>query len=505
MPDYQLVLENITKVFPGVTALDNVNISVKRGEIHGLCGENGAGKSTLINILSGVYPYGSYRGDIYVNGELKKFSGITDAKKEGIVCIHQELALFQELSVAENLFMGNQPHSNGIIKWNELYSKSKEHLKKLDLHLSLDTKIKDLGSGQKQLVEIVKSLVKQPRVLILDEPTSSLSEHEVDLLLNLLDSLRKEGITCIYISHKLDEIIRISDTVTVLRDGHAMATMPTKDISKKEIIRHMIGREMKDFYPRVPHKRGELVMEVKDYSVYDPDVPERKKVDNISFKAYKGEILGFSGLVGAGRTELFSSIYGTYGYKKEGEILIDGKQVQLNNPNAAIKEGYFLATEDRKRYGVNLLMDVKENTTLGSLKKVSKFMLLNRNKEISETEKYINYLRIKTPSFATKVMNLSGGNQQKVVLAKAMMIKPRILVFDEPTRGIDVGAKYEIYKIMNQFVEEGIVVIMISSEMEEIMGMSDRVIVIHEGKKTADLDISEATQENLMNALMGVN
>ena len=505
MAEYELVLSNITKTFPGVVALDNVNINIKKGEVHGLCGENGAGKSTLINILCGVYPHGTYEGDIYLGGDLKQFSGITDAKREGIVCIHQELALFPELSVAENVFMGNQPNRAGLIKWNELYSRSKEHLKKLDLDLSLDVKIKDLGAGQKQLVEIVKSLVKQPRVLILDEPTSSLSEREVDLLLNLLDSLRKEGITCIYISHRLDEIIRIADTVTVLRDGHSMATIPKENISKKEVIRYMIGREMKDFFPRVPHKQGELALEIKNYTVYDPEVPGRKTVDNVSFKAYKGEILGISGLVGAGRTELFSSVFGTYGTVREGEVYMDGELVNFHDPHAAIRHGYFLATEDRKRYGVNLLMDIRENTTLGSLKKVSKYSILDTNKEISETEKYINYLHIKAPSFATKVMNLSGGNQQKVVLAKSLMIKPRILVFDEPTRGIDVGAKYEIYKIMNSFVEEGIVVIMISSEMEEIMGMSDRVIVIHEGKKTAELPISEATQENLMNALMGVN
>ena len=423
----------------------------------------------------------------------------------GIICIHQELALFPELSIAENIFMGRQPNNHGIINWNMLYAETETYLKKLELDVSLNEKIKDLGAGQKQLVEITKALVRHPEILILDEPTSSLTEHETDLLLNLLNELRDQGVTCIYISHKLDEVIKITDNITVLRDGETISTMKTNESSKNDIIRHMVGREMKDMYPKVDHERRDLCFEIKNYTVEHPDIPGKNRIDDVSLKAYRGEILGISGLVGAGRTELFSSIFGTYGDKSSGEVYIDGKLVSHKNPVDAIENGYVLMSEDRKRFGLNLLMSIKENITLGSLKKVSRYGILNENKEISETNKYIDMLQIKAPSFATKAMNLSGGNQQKVVLGKSAMMAPKILVFDEPTRGIDVGAKYEIYRLMNHFVEEGVVVIMISSEMEEIMGMSDRVVVMYDGRITADLLRKDATQENVMRALMGVD
>ena len=419
MEEYALSLRNITKKFPGVTALDNVSANIRRGEIYALCGENGAGKSTLINILSGVYPFGTYEGEIYIDGKLQQFSGVVDAKNAEIFCVHQELALFPELSVTENIFMGNQPNSNGFIDWNKIYSGTEEYLKKLNLGVSINDKIKDLGAGQKQLVEIVKALVRNPKFLILDEPTSSLSELEVDMLLNLLRGLRENGVTCIYISHKLDEVLRISDDVMVLRDGKAVACLETAHTNKHDIISYMIGREMKDMFPREKHTTGELAFQIKDYCVANPDVPEKNKVEEINIEAYRGEILGICGLVGAGRTELFSSIFGTYGANPKGEVYIEGKKMNARHPYEALKEGYVLVTEDRKRYGLNLLMDVKENITLGCLKKVSKHSVLNKNLEIQGAEQYIKALRIKTPSFKTKAMNLSGGNQQKVVLAKS--------------------------------------------------------------------------------------
>jgi len=513
MGQYYLEMRDITKVFPGVVALDKVNLKVEKGEIHAICGENGAGKSTLIKVLSGVYPYLSYDGEIILDGELQKFYGIRDAEEKGIVCIHQELALVPELSVGENIFLGNEPNKFGVIQWDDIYYRTRKLLSRIGLNeeageegkisVNPNEKIKNLGIGQKQLVEIAKALAKNAKLLILDEPTAALTEKEVDILLSILRTLKKDGVTCIYISHKLDEVMRIADSVTVFRDGKTIGTKPISEIDKNTIVSMMVGRELTNIYPREKHTRGELGFEVRNYNVYNPDVPDKKIIDNISFKAYKGEILGISGLMGSGRTELFTSIFGAYPAKATGEVFIDGKKVNIKDPNDAIKNGYALVSEDRKRYGLNLEMNIKENTTLASLDKVSKHGILNENKEIYETNRFVSYLRTKTPSIETKVKNLSGGNQQKVVLAKSLMVKPKVLVLDEPTRGIDVGAKYEIYKIMNQLVAEGVIIIMISSELEEILGMSDRILVISEGKLKAEMDISEATQEKIMHASTG--
>jgi ABC-type sugar transport system ATPase subunit len=513
--EYLLDMKNITKVFPGVIALDQVNMKVKEGEIHAICGENGAGKSTLIKVLSGVYPFQTYEGEIYLDGKLQKFNKIKDAEDNGIVCIHQELALVPELSVGENIFLGNHPNKFGIVKWDEVYYRTKELLVKIGLSLESDEdgsigvnpyeKIRNLGIGQQQLVEIAKSLAKNARILILDEPTAALTENEVDILMNILRSLKTKGVTCIYISHKLDEVLKIADTVTILRDGKTICTRDINDIDKNGIVSMMVGRELTNLFPREKHTAKELGFEVRNYSVYSPDIPDKKIVMNISFKAYRGEILGISGLMGAGRTELFTSIFGAYPGRSEGEVFIEGKRVDIKSPVDAIKNGYAVLTENRKRYGLNLEMNVKENTTLASLQKVSKYGILDENAEIYETNKFINYLKTKTPSVETKVKNLSGGNQQKVVLAKSLMIKPKVLVLDEPTRGIDVGAKYEIYKIMNQLVDEGVIIIMISSELEEILGMSDRILVISEGELKAEMNITEATQEKIMYASTGGN
>lgn len=506
MDDILLELRNLAKEFYGVRALNNVNIRIKRGEVHALCGENGAGKSTLINTVCGVYPYGTYSGDLLYEGQECRFKGIRNAEEKGIICIHQELALVPELSVIENIFLGNQPGKRGIINKDVMYAKGAELLKRVGLDgkdgssvVRPDEKVKNLGTGHQQLVEIAKALAKKTKLLILDEPTASLTEHEVDILLNIIAGLRNSGITCIYISHKLDEVRRIADTVTILRDGHTIETKSIREITQDEIVRGMVGREMSQMFPREPHIRGEKMLEVKNYSVSMPGAPNRKLLSNISFTAYSGEILGVSGLMGAGRTELFTSIFGALSAKAEGEVSICGERCHFKSPKDAIQHGYMLVTEDRKTTGLFLSRSIKDNATISALDRLSsKLGLIDVNKEIHETNQYVENMRIKIPSLAAAVANLSGGNQQKVVLAKALMVKPKVLVLDEPTRGIDVGAKYEIYNLMNRLVREGVCIIMISSEMEEILGMSDRVIVISDGQVKLDEDISSVTGDSIL-------
>ncbi|MCF7944768.1 MAG: xylose ABC transporter ATP-binding protein [Spirochaetia bacterium] len=510
----QVILEmrDITKIFPGVKALDKVSLQVHQGKVHAVCGENGAGKSTLIKVLSGVYPQGTYEGQIFINDEEYTFLNTSEAEKQGIVCIHQELELIPELSVGENIFLGKYPLKKGMINWDEIFFNTQELLKKVGLHKNKDKtdsrikpneKIKKLGIGQKQLVEIAKALARDAKILILDEPTAALTESEVDTLLDILNALREQGITCIYISHKLDEVMRIADNVTILRDGKTIGSAAISDITKNDIIRMMVGRELNNLFPYVEHQLGEIVLEVKNFSVQDPNIPGRKLIDNVSIKARKGEILGVSGLMGAGRTEFFSSVFGAFPAKREGEVFINGKKVFIKDPSDALKNGLALVSEDRKLYGLVLGMDVKENTTLASLEQVSRFGILNENLEIHSTNLLIKRLRTKTSGVEQKVKNLSGGNQQKVVLQKALLTKPKILVLDEPTRGIDVGAKLEIYKIMNQLVEEGVAIVMISSELEEVLGMSNRIVVMSQGKITAEMTSKEATQEKIMHAAIG--
>ncbi len=514
MSEYILEMQNITKEFPGVLALDSVNLKVKYNEIHAICGENGAGKSTLIKTLCGIYPSGTYDGKILLNGQEKKFSNISIAENEGIVCIHQELELIPELSVAENIFLGNYPTKNGFIDWAQINFKARTLLNQIGLSQTTDSsdsskinldpsqKVSSLGVGHQQLVEIAKALARNAKILILDEPTAALTESEVDILLNILNELRSKGMSCIYISHKLDEVLSICNSVTVIRDGKSIGRADINNITKDKIVSMMIGRELTSFFPRKKHTRGELVLEVKNYFVDNPNIPGKKLIKNVNFKAYKGEILGISGLMGAGRTELFSSIYGVLSAKKEGDVFIKGERVIINNSIDALKHGLFLVTEDRKRFGLVLEMDVKGNNTLASLKRISTRGFVNKNKEIYETKKFIETLRTKTPSLETPVKNLSGGNQQKIVLQKALMTEPEILIFDEPTRGIDVGAKYAIYEIMNDLIKDGITVIMISSEMEEILGMSDRILVMREGEFVAEYSYQDASQEKIMKAFI---
>ena len=499
-----LEMKNITKTFPGVKALDNVNLQVEEGEIHALCGENGAGKSTLMNVLSGIYPHGSYEGEIYYNGELCKFGKIKDSEEKGIVIIHQELALIPYMSIGENMYLGNEKGSKAAIDWDSTYGEADEYLKTVGLEESSRTLIKDIGVGKQQLVEIAKALSKKAKLLILDEPTASLNETDSKALLNLMLKFKKDGITMIIISHKLNEIAYVADKITVIRDGATIETLDKAQhtISEPRIIKGMVGRELTDRFPkRSGVKIGEVNMEIKDWNVYHPVYAERKMVDNVSLTVRRGEVLGISGLMGAGRTELAMSIFGkSYGSNITGTLILNGEEVDLKSAKDAINHKIAYVTEDRKGNGLILSNPIKTNTTLANLSEVSSKPLgvLDEDKEYQAAMEYKDKLNIKCPTVEQNVGNLSGGNQQKVLLAKWMFANPDILLLDEPTRGIDVGAKYEIYCIINDLVAAGKSVIMISSELPEILGMSDRIYVMNEGRMVGELDAKEATQELIM-------
>lgn len=506
MDEYILKMEHITKTFPGVKALDDVNFQVKRGEIHALVGENGAGKSTLMKVLSGIYTSSTYEGNIVFNGEVQEFHSIKDSEKKGIAIIYQELALCRNMNVAESIFLGAEIKTKwGSIDWNATYKACLECLKKVKLDLNPETKIVNLGVGQQQLIEICKAISKNAKLLILDEPTAALTDSESDNLLNLLEDLKEQGVTCIYISHKLDEVYRIADTITVLRDGQTVVTKAKKDLAKHDMISCMVGRELTQMYPREAHQANDVVMEVKNWTVYHPEIPDKKFLNNISFEARKGEILGIAGLMGAGRTELIMSLIGEFGANISGEIILEGEKVSIKSSEDAIKHGIGYVSEDRKRYGLVLEQDIKFNTGMSSFKDLSSHGIIDDNKLIYMTNQYVDELNIKTPSIEQKVVNLSGGNQQKVVLAKWLMTKPKLLILDEPTRGIDVGAKVEIYNIMNQLVASGVTVIMISSELPEVLGMSDRILVMREGEIVKELNWQDASQEKVMYYATGGN
>lgn len=505
MAEYVLEICKVSKEFPGVKALKNVSINIRKGEIHALCGENGAGKSTLMKILSGLYPCGAYSGDIFINGEIQRFPNIKTSEEAGVAIINQELSSVKQLTIGENIFLGNEPNRFGIIDWPHLYSETNRWLREVGLNIRPDTKIGNLGVGQQQMVEIAKAISKQAKILLLDEPTAALTESEVATLMGILRRLKANGVTCIYISHKIGEIFEIADTITILRDGATIATKPIKDTSENEVISMMVGRELSERFPRVSHQSGDVVLEVKNFNVYDPDNPEHKIINNANFQVRRGEILGISGLMGAGRTELVNSIFGGFPGRNHGEIYIEGKRVHIKSPKDAIQAGVALVTEDRKRYGLVLDQDVKKNLTLANLPALSNRGIINFNEEIKQSEASIRSLKIKTPSLVTKTNNLSGGNQQKVVIGKWLMTQPKILIMDEPTRGIDVGAKFEIYNIMNQLKQAGVAVIMVSSELPEILGMSDRIIVMHEGTLSAEFAYHEADQEKIMLAATGGN
>ncbi|HEX3037851.1 MAG TPA: sugar ABC transporter ATP-binding protein [Oscillospiraceae bacterium] len=500
-------MKNITKLYPGVKALDNVNLEVQRGEIHALVGENGAGKSTLMNILSGTIPYGQYEGQILYDGTECQFKQIPDSEKLGIVIIHQELALIPELSIGENMFLGNERNGKFGIDWDETYSQADKHLKEVGLKEKSTTLIKDIGTGKQQLVEIAKALSKNVKLLILDEPTSSLNEEDSKMLLDMLLEFKKQGMTSIIISHKLSEVAYVADKITVLRDGSTIETIDneSRNIDEDRIIKGMVGRELTNRFPSREHNvSSEVVMEVKDWSVHHPVYTEKRVVNNVSFKVHKGEIVGFSGLQGAGRTELAMSLFGkSYGSNISGQEFLNNKEVHLKTEREAIQHGLAYATEDRKTNGLVLIDTIAWNTTMARLEKVcGKMGIIDIGKENQVAEQYREAMKTKTPSVQQNVGNLSGGNQQKVLLSKWMFADPDILILDEPTRGIDVGAKYEIYCIMNDMVAQGKSVIMISSELPELLGMCDRIYVMNEGSLAAEFDSAEATQEKIMGAIL---
>ena len=501
-----LEMKNITKTFPGVKALDNVNLQVEEGEIHALVGENGAGKSTLMNVLSGVYPYGSYEGDIIYNGEICKFHDIKQSEAKGIVIIHQELALVPYMSIGENMFLGNERGKKAAIDWDETYGQAEKYMREVGLSESSRTLIKDIGTGKQQLVEIAKALAKNAKLLILDEPTSSLNESDSKALLDLLLKFKKDGMTCIIISHKLNEVSYVADKITVIRDGSTIETLTkgVDDFSEDRIIKGMVGREIADRFPkRHGVKIGDVSMEVKNWTVYHPIYTERKVVDNVSIKIHKGEVVGISGLMGAGRTELAKSVFGrSYGTNISGTLLLDGKEVHLKSSRDAIAHKLAYVTEDRKGDGLILSNPIRTNTSLANMTGVSNGIVIDKDKEYAVAVEYKEKLKTKCPTVEQNVGNLSGGNQQKVLLAKWMFADPDVLILDEPTRGIDVGAKYEIYCIINDLVAAGKSVIMISSELPEVLGMSDRIYVMNEGRIVGELSQEEASQEKIMSCIL---
>ncbi|QEN06589.1 ATP-binding cassette domain-containing protein [Oceanispirochaeta crateris] len=495
-----LRMKSITKSFPGVKALDEVNIVVEKGEIHFIVGENGAGKSTLMKVLSGIYPYGDYDGDIIFDGQIKHFHGIKDSVSDGIVIINQELELFPNLSVYENIFVGHEIRNNlSIMNWDSTKKEAKKYLDMVGLDVDIYSLVGLLGVGKQQLVEIAKALSQNVKLLILDEPTAALNEDDSDNLLKLLVDLKKQGITSIMISHKLKEVEAIADSLTVLRDGKTVARMAKNEINERTIIKNMVGRDIEDIFPKRPqYTGGEVVLETVHLNAFDPSL-NRYIVSNSNIKVRKGEVVGIAGLMGAGRTELAHSLFGNpKNYKISGSTIVFGKAVKLNSPKAAIENGIAYVSEDRKKDGLILEETIGQNITISSLKKISKIGIINFLTQNFFAEKYVNDLDIKTPSVLQQVKNLSGGNQQKVQVSKWLFANPKILILDEPTRGIDVGAKYEIYTIINDLVAKGMSIIIISSELPEILGMCDRVYVIAEGVQTAEFDIQDATPEKIM-------
>ena len=500
-----LEMRNITKTFPGVKALENVNLKVKEGEIHALVGENGAGKSTLMKVLSGVYPAGTYEGEIHYEGAVRNFRAINDSEDIGIIIIHQELALVPLLSIAENIFLGNEVATNGVISWQQTFNRTRELLKKVGLKESPETLITDIGVGKQQLVEIAKALSKSVKLLILDEPTASLNESDSEALLNLLIEFRKQGMTSIIITHKLNEVRKVADQITVLRDGMTVKTLDCheEEISEDVIIRNMVGRDLEDRYPPRDVPIGETILEVKNWNAYHQQHRDRKVLHDINVTVRKGEVVGIAGLMGAGRTEFAMSVFGkSYGHKITGEVLIDGKPVDVSTVRKAIDAGLAYVTEDRKHLGLVLNDNIMHNTTLANLAGVSSASVIDDIKEMKVASDFRTRLRIRSSGIFQETVNLSGGNQQKVVLSKWLFSNPDVLILDEPTRGIDVGAKYEIYTIINQLAADGKGVLMISSEMPELLGNCDRIYVMNEGRIVAELPKGEASQESIMRAIM---
>ncbi|MEI4471279.1 multiple monosaccharide ABC transporter ATP-binding protein [Frigidibacter sp. MR17.24] len=499
-----LEMREITKEFPGVKALDRVNLRVAKGEIHAICGENGAGKSTLMKVLSGVYPAGSYDGEIHYDGALAEFRTLTDSEAKGIVIIHQELALVPQLSIAENIFLGNECATNGVMHWQETFRRTEGLLAKVGLRDAPATLVDSIGVGKQQLVEIAKALSKDVKLLILDEPTAALQETDSRKLLDLMLELKAQGVTSIIISHKLNEVRYVADTVTVIRDGATVARLDARDgLEEDEIVRHMVGRDMSNRYPDRTRRAGELLMEVQDWNVWHPEHAERQVIEDISMTVRAGEVVGIAGLMGSGRTELAMSIFGrSWGRDISGQVRLKGQPIDVSTVDRAIDAGLAYVTEDRKSLGLILDETIRFNTTLSNLPGVSRNGVLDGDEETAVAERYRRALATRTPSVMQKVGNLSGGNQQKVVLSKWLFTDPQVLILDEPTRGIDVGAKYEIYGIINDLSAQGKGVVMISSEMPELLGMCDRIYVMNEGAFVGELSAAEASQERIMSLIV---
>jgi D-xylose transport system ATP-binding protein len=501
-----LEFKHVTKQFPGVVALNDVSFDIRRGEIHGICGENGAGKSTLMKVLSGVYPHGTYDGSVIYDGEELKLaqSSIQEAVKKGIAIVYQELTLVQTRTVGENVYLGKEPVEHGAIVWDKVYADTQAILTKYQLDVDPRAIVNDLGVGKMQMVEIAKALSENAKVLILDEPTSALSKSEVEKLMDILRTLKQHGITCIYISHRLEEFFLITDRVTVMRDGKIVTTQLTKDVTQNDLVKYMVGREMKERFPKGKRKPGEVVFEVEGLEAGDPKDPTRKVLNGVSFNVRKGEILGIAGLMGSGRTELVTTLFGEYGLISKGKIRMNGKEIHPKSAREAVDSGLSLVPEDRKKMGLILIQNILRNISLPNLDQFSRFFRIDSNAELQASMQQAKSLTIKAPSLEVMTGTLSGGNQQKVVISKWLLSKPQVLIMDDPTRGIDVGAKFEIYKLMNDLAEKGVAIVMISSELEEVLGMSDRVMVMCRGRSTTTLPVAEADKERVMALATGV-
>jgi D-xylose transport system ATP-binding protein len=496
-------MREITKSFPGVRALDGVSFDLHKGELHALVGENGAGKSTLMKVLAGVYAFGTYGGDVVIEGQVRQFHSVRDSENAGVAVIFQELSLIKELTIGENIFLGREPRRFGVIKWEELYSRAQKLLDELNLSLDPRTPVGHLGIGQQQLVEIAKALSQEARILVLDEPTAALADAEVETLFRIIDGLRARGVGMIYISHKLDEVFRVSERITVLRDGRTVGTQPARELNEARVISLMVGRDVNDIFPEAEHERGEVVFEARGVTVEDPNVAGKLLVKDVGFKVRRGEVLGIAGLMGAGRSELLMGIFGAWPGRVSGEVYVEGKKVKVSRPSDAIKQGVGFVTEDRKRFGLVLDQTILNNMTLAGLKKLSGRFVTDVDAEAAAGERAKKDLRVKANSVFTVVGTLSGGNQQKVVLAKWLLTNPRVLFLDEPTRGIDVGAKQEIYAQINRLAREGLAIVLVSSELPEVLGLSDRVLVLHEGRITGEFKREEATPEAVMACATG--
>ncbi len=504
--DVILEFKNVTKNFPGVTALKDVSFQISRGEIHGICGENGAGKSTLMKILSGVYPWGSYEGEILYEGrELKlESASIRQATEEGIAIVYQELTLVPSITVGENIFLGREPVEKGVINWDKLYSETEQLLNKYHLDVHPQSIVKQLGVGKMQMTEIAKALSEDAKILILDEPTSALAEQEIEQLMDILRGLKEHGVTIIYISHRLEEFFHIADMITVLRDGKMIITQPTQSLNLEKVVQNMVGREMTERFPKGNRKPGDIILEVNDLHALDPNNTSKEILKGVSLNLRKGEILGIAGLMGSGRTELVMTIFGEYGKVTQGSIKLEGREIKIHGSRQAVRQGISLVPEDRKRHGLVLMQSILRNISLANLDRFATFISIDDLNELRESLSFAKSLAIKAPNLHAPADSLSGGNQQKVVISKWLMSRPKVLIMDDPTRGIDVGTKYEIYKIMNDLSENGISIIMISSDLEEVLGMSDRIMVMHEKRSVCTLDIAEATQEKIMALATGL-